>query len=44
VEWLVQHGCSLNEALTELETTARAYPDAPDRARFLARLSALRKA
>ena len=41
VEWLTQHGCSLGDALSELETTAQAYPDSPERARFLARLRAL---
>ena len=41
VEWLTQRGCSLGDALSELETTAHAYPDSPERARFLARLRAL---
>ena len=41
VEWLTQHGCSVGDALSELETTARAYPDSPERARFLARLRTL---
>ena len=44
VEWLAQRGCSLDDGLTELETTARAYPDSPERARFLARLAELLRA
>jgi hypothetical protein len=42
-EWLVQRGCSLDEGLAELEMTAQAYPDSPERARFLARLATLRR-
>ena len=43
VEWLVARGCSLDDGLAELETTAGAYADSPERARFLARLAALRR-
>jgi hypothetical protein len=43
VEWLVQRGCSLTDGLSELETTAKAYPDSPERARFLARIDELRR-
>lgn len=43
VEWLVARGCSLDDGLTELETTAGAYADSPERADFLARLAALRR-
>ena len=42
VVWLTERGCALGNALTELETTARAYADSPERARFLARLAELR--
>ena len=42
VEWLVARGCALGGGLAELETTARAYGDSPERARFLERLAALR--
>lgn len=43
VEWLAARGCSLGDALAELDTTARAYVDSPERARFLERLAALRQ-
>ena len=42
VVWLTERGCALGAALTELETTARAYGDSPERARFLAQLAELR--
>jgi hypothetical protein len=42
VVWLTAHGCALGNALTELETTARAYGDSPERARFLNQLAELR--
>ncbi|HUQ83093.1 MAG TPA: hypothetical protein VM076_18220 [Gemmatimonadaceae bacterium] len=41
VEWLGRHGCSMGDALAELETTASAYADSAERARVLARLAAL---
>jgi hypothetical protein len=42
VEWLAARGCSLGNALAELDTTARVYGDSPERTRFLARLAELR--
>jgi len=42
VEWLAAQRCSLGNALAELDTTARAYGDSPERTRFLARLTELR--
>lgn len=42
VEWLVQRGCSLDDALAELEATGTAFADSPERARLLARLRELR--
>jgi hypothetical protein len=41
VEWLMARGCSLGDGLAELETTARAYGESPERARLLERLAAL---
>ena len=38
IEWLTARGCALGPALTELEATAKAFGDSPERARFLARL------
>jgi hypothetical protein len=43
VEWLIARGCPLGDGLAELETTARAYDDSPERARFLERLAALQQ-
>jgi hypothetical protein len=43
IEWLTQRGCSLGNAFDELEATARAYTDSPERARFLERLAELRR-
>ena len=43
IEWLTAHGCSLPDGLAELDTTARAYADSPERARFLTRLADLRR-
>ena len=42
VVWLTDHGCPLGSALAELETTARAFGDSPERARFLTRLADLK--
>ena len=43
VEWLIGRGCPLGDGLAELEATARAYGDSPERVRFLERLAALRQ-
>jgi len=42
IEWLVAHRCELGDGLAELETTARAFAESPERARFLERLATLR--
>ena len=42
VEWLVARGCSLSEGLAELDATARAFAESPERAKFLERVAALR--
>ena len=42
MRWLQQHGCDLREAIAELETTVRSYPQAPPRDRMLAVLAEMR--
>ena len=42
VVWLVDHACPIGPAIAELETTARAYGDSPERARFLNQLAELK--
>lgn len=42
VEWVVSRGCTLDAALAELDTTARAYGAGAERDRFLDKLGTLR--
>lgn len=43
LKWLSSSNCDLNEAIGAVETTARGYPQTPQRDRFLAALAQLRR-
>jgi hypothetical protein len=43
LKWLASAQCDLNDALAAVEATARGYPEAPPRDRFLAALAQLRR-
>lgn len=42
MEWLVAHNCDCTAELAEVATSVRAYPDSPERQKFLDRLAQLR--
>jgi hypothetical protein len=41
LKWLASAHCDLKDAIAAVETTARGYPEAPQRDRFLAALAKL---
>ena len=43
-QWLVERGCDCRPELMAYETTARAYPDSPERRAFLERVAQTRGA
>jgi hypothetical protein len=43
LRWLEAHDCDCDAAVTAYETTARLYPDSPERAQYLATLARLHR-
>lgn len=43
LQWLVAHDCDCEASLAAYETTARLYPDSPERKQFLTKLARLRE-
>ena len=43
IEWLTAHGCDCEAAVTAYETTARLYPDSPQRTALLGKLAPLHR-
>lgn len=41
MQWLAEHRCDVRPAVTEYKASAMLYPEAPERAKFLARLDAI---
>src|SRR5262249_9510841 len=43
LRWIGAHGCGVSEVVSAYEASARAYPDAPERQRFLADIEGVRR-